>query len=73
LLALGEMSVDDRRFIGLERVDRAERGELEHRLIVAADHDGTFSRNVSHKRFRPIRMRLFTVPSGAPDRSATSR
>ena len=64
--ALREVLLEDARSAVVERVDGVGTGEV----VQIGAHAGT--PNVSRRRMRPSRMRVFAVPSGRSRRRATS-
>ena len=62
----GEVLLEGRALGVVERVDRVRTGEV----VQIGAHAGT--PNVSRRRIRPSRMRVFAVPSGRSSSRATS-
>ena len=75
-----EERLDSRTFRGVERAEGVARdlvplslGVFDHGDSRIAPGASTRGRNISCKRSSPLRMRVFTVPSGWPWRAAISR
>ncbi len=76
--ALGEVAIDDAALVvvdGIEGVDAEQLLDLGHRHLELTHRSTSASDASSNPRIflSPVRMRLFTVPSGSPRMVATSR
>ena len=72
-VVVGDERRDERRFLARQHAERVERYGFHHGIArTGVVHRDTRSPSESRMRRKPLRMRVFTVPSGVSVRRASS-